>query len=70
MKMTTIAIPMKLKETLAEYGLKGESYAQIIERLCRTAEDKLLNDLIFNKEGFISIEEALEEANEKWPGSK
>jgi len=66
-KITTIAIPMKVKEEIQEYGMKGESYSDIIERLLKSAHERLLGDVLMNEEGCVTIEEALAEAKKRWP---
>jgi predicted CopG family antitoxin len=66
-KLTTIALPMKVKDELQEFGSKGESYSDIIERLLESARQRLLQDVLMNSEGFIPIEEAIKEAEKKWP---
>ena len=68
-KMTTIALPMSIKEGIAEYGLKGESYGQIIERLLKSARDRLLRDILMDETDSVTIEEARKELNKKWPKS-
>jgi predicted CopG family antitoxin len=66
MQTTTIAITKDAKKRIAEYGLKGESYDKIILRLLKSAEDRLLYDILFNEEGTVTIEEALAEVRGKW----
>ena len=66
-KNTTIAIPMGVKERIQEYGLKGESYAEILERLLKSAHERLLRDVLMNEEGCVSIEQAMAEAEKRWP---
>ena len=66
-KMTTIALPMKVKEGLQEYGMKGESYAEILERLLKSANERLLNDVLMDTSNCLSIDEARAELNKKWP---
>jgi len=66
-KITTIAIPLKIKEGIQEYGMKGESYADILERLLKSARERMISDVLMNDEGCISIEEAIAEAEKKWP---
>jgi hypothetical protein len=69
-KMTTIALPMKVKEGLQEYGMKGESYADILERLLKSANERLIHEVLMNTSNCVSIEEARAELNKKWPRSK
>ena len=70
MDNTTIAIRRDLKEKIMEFGNKGESYSEIIERLIESARERQLHDLLFNGKGFIPIEQAMAEARKKWPKSK
>ena len=67
MENTTIAIPKNLKEEIQEFGSKGEKYSEIIERLIKSAKERQLQDLLMDEEGFITIEEAMAEAEKKWP---
>jgi len=66
MEMTTIAIPKDLKKKIDEFGLKGESYADILSRLYKSARDRQLNDLLFDCGGCITVKDALERAKVKW----
>lgn len=69
-KKTTIAIPLHVKERIEEYGLKGETYAEIIERLLKSARERLLYDVLLDTSNCISIGEAREELEKRWPRSK
>ncbi len=66
-KMTTIAIPLKVKEGIQEYGLKGESYAEILERLLKSARERMIRDVLMDDKDCIPIEQALAEAEKRWP---
>jgi predicted CopG family antitoxin len=70
MENTTIAIKKDIKEKLMEFASKRETYSDVIERLLESAQQRLLNDVLFNEKGFIPIEEAMAEARKKWPKSK
>ena len=65
-KLTTIAVPMRVKEGIQEYGLKGESYSDILERLLKSARERMIHDVLMNDEDCITIEEALEDAKKRW----
>jgi hypothetical protein len=65
-KTTTIAIPMKVKEGIQRYGLKGESYSEIIVRLLKSAHERMLSDVLMDETDCITVEEALAEAKQKW----
>jgi len=67
MENTTIAIPKGLKEQMQEFGSKGETYSEIIARLIKSAKERQLQDILMDEEGFIPIEEAIKEAEKKWP---
>ena len=70
MDHTTIAIRKDLKEKIMEFATKKESYSDVIERLLKSAEQRLLHDVLMSEEGCITIEEARKELNKKWPRSK
>ena len=65
-KITTIAIPMKVKEELQQYGLKGESYSDVLVRLLKSAHERLLSDVLMDNTNCVSIEEALARAEKRW----
>ncbi len=67
MEMTTIALPKELKNKISEFGNKGETFADILERLHKSAVQRLFQDLLMSKKGCVTIEEVIEEANKKWP---
>lgn len=70
MDNTTIAIRRDLKEKMMEFATKKETYSDVIERLLKSAEQRLLNDVLFNSEGFISLDDFEKEVKKKWPKSK
>ncbi len=66
METTTIAIKTELKKKIMEFGMKGESYNEILERLVESARQRQLHDLLMNEEGTVTIEEAFAEAKKRW----
>ena len=66
MQNTTIAINPKVKAEIDQFGIKGESYSEIISRLIKSAKERQLNDLLMNEDDCISIEEALANAKKRW----
>jgi predicted CopG family antitoxin len=66
MDNTTIAIKRDLKEKIMEFGNKGESYSEIIERLIESARERQLHDLLMSDENTIPIGEALRKAKKEW----
>ena len=67
MEHTTIAIRKDLKEKIMKFATKKESYSEVIGRLLESAEQRLLHDVLMSKEGCVTIKEAIEETNKKWP---
>ena len=70
MTNTTIAIRKDLKEKIATFGNKGETFSDVIERLYESAVKRQLHDLLMSEENTISIKEARKELDKKWPRSK
>ncbi len=70
MEMTTIAVTKELKNKISEFGNKGETFSNILLRLYNNAAERQLQDLLYNEEGFIPIEQAMAEAEKRWPKSK
>jgi predicted CopG family antitoxin len=67
MENTTIALSKNLKERISQFGNKAESFSDILERLLKSAEQRLFHDLLMSNEGCVTIEEAIKEAETKWP---
>ncbi len=70
MKITTIQLSKETKDKIASFGTKGESYDEIINRIYSMAVKEQLRDFLMSAKGFIPIEEAIKEAEKKWPISK
>lgn len=70
MDHTTIAIRRDLKEKIATFGNKGETFSDVIERLYESAVKRQLHDLLMGEENTISIEEARKKLDKKWSRSK
>ena len=64
---TTIAISKEMKEKIAEFGNKGETYDDIIRRFYAIIVKEQLRQFLMSEKGFIPIEKALEEAHKRWP---
>ncbi len=56
-----------MKEKLSSFGTKGESYEEILERIYTIATKEQLKQFLMSEEGFVPIEEAIKEADTKWP---
>ncbi|MBT4136154.1 hypothetical protein HOD75_00235 [archaeon] len=65
--ITTIQLNKETKDKIASFGMKGESYDDILKRVYALAIKEQLKELIMSEEGFIPIEEAIKEADKQWP---
>lgn len=69
MDITTIQLSKEMKEKIASFGLKGESYDKILRRVYTLAVKEQFRQFLMSDEGYIPIEEAVKEAERKWPKS-
>ncbi len=67
MEITTIQLSKETKEKISSFGLKGESYDVILNRIYSLAVKEQLKDFLLNQKGFIPIDDAIKEADKKWP---
>ncbi len=69
METTTIQLSKETKDKISSFGIKGESYDVILKRIYALAVKEQLRAFMMSNEGFIPIEEAIKEADKKWPKS-
>ncbi len=67
MDITTIQLSKETKDKISSFGVKGESYDEILRRIYSLALKEQLRNFLMSDDGFIPIEEAMKEANKKWP---
>ncbi len=67
MEITTIQLSKETKDKISSFGVKGESYDEILKRIYSLAVKEQLRNFLMSDEGFIPIEEAIKEADKKWP---
>ena len=67
MDKTTIQISKEIKDKISSFGVKGESYEDILKRIYSIAVKEQLREFLMSDEGFVAIEEAIKEADKKWP---
>ncbi len=70
MDTTTIQLSKETRDKISSFGVKGESYDEIIKRIYSFAVKEQLRAFLLSSEGTISIEEARKELNKKWPRSR
>ncbi|HRZ85427.1 MAG TPA: hypothetical protein P5277_01475 [Candidatus Paceibacterota bacterium] len=66
MEITTIQLSKETKEKISSFGLKGESYDDIIRRVYSLAVKEQLRQFLMSDEGFVPVKDALERAKAKW----
>jgi len=67
MEITTIQLSKEMRDKISSFGVKGESYNEILKRIYSLAVKEQLREFLMSDEGFIPIEEAIKEADKKWP---
>ena len=67
MDITTIQLSKETKDKISSFGVKGESYDKILKRIYSLAVKEQLRNFLMSDEGFIPIEDAIKEADKKWP---
>ena len=70
MDITTIQLSRETKDKISSFGVKGESYEEILNRIYALAVKEQLREFLLSSENTISIQEARKELNKKWPKSK
>ena len=67
METSTIQLSRVMKDKISSFGTKGDSYDSIIRKIYSLAIKEQLREFLMSGEGFVPIEEAIKEADEKWP---
>lgn len=67
MEITTIQLSKETRDKIASFGIKGESYDEILKRIYSLAVKEQLRDFLMSDEGFMPIEDAIKEADKRWP---
>jgi len=67
MEITTIQLSKEIKDKISSFGVKGETYDKILRRVYSLAVKEQLREFLMSDGGFIPIEDAIKEADKKWP---
>lgn len=70
MEISTIQLSKETKEKISSFGVKGESYDEILKRIYSLAVKEQLREFLLSSENTISLDEFEKEINKKWPKSK
>ena len=63
---TTISISPEIRDKIKEFGNKGDTYTDILNKLYESAKQRQLQDLLMSEENCIPIETALKRAKKRW----
>lgn len=67
---TTIQVSKRVRDQISSFGLKGESFDTVLERIYKLAVKNQLKEFLMSSENCIPIEDARKEVEKKWPRSK
>ena len=67
---STIQLSHETKKLISSFGMKGESYEDIIKRIYNLAVKEQIRQFLMPSERYISIDEAIKEAEKLWPKSR
>ena len=67
---STIRLSPETKKMISSFGMKGESFEVIIKRMYDLAVKEHLRQFLMPSDRFIPIDEAIKEAEKKWPKSR
>ncbi len=63
---TTISISTETREKIKEFGSKGDTYTDILEKLYQSAKERQLQDLLMDESNCVPIKDALKRAKKRW----
>jgi hypothetical protein len=63
---TTISIPIEVRDEIKEFGIKGETYEDILRRLLKSARDRQLQELLMDENDTVPVRDALARARKEW----
>ena len=70
MDKTTIQLSKELKDKISSFGLKGESYDDVLRRVYNLAvKEQLRQFLMADESNYITLEEFKKEIDKEWPRS-
>jgi hypothetical protein len=66
-EITTIQLNKETKDKISSFGVKGESYDVILNKIYSMAIREQLKEFLMSNDGFVPIEDAIKEAEKQWP---
>ena len=70
MDISTIQLSKETKKKISSFGVKGDSYDDILKRIYSLAVKEQLREFLMSSEDCISLDEFEKEVNKNWPKSK
>ncbi len=70
MEITTIQLSKDMKNKIASFGLKKETYDDILRKIYALAVKQQLREFLMSSENTITLDEFQAEVEKKWPKSK
>jgi hypothetical protein len=66
MEITTIQLSKEIKDKISSFGVKGESYDEILKRIYALAVKDQLREFVMSSDNCVPVKDALERAKKKW----
>jgi hypothetical protein len=66
MEITTIQLSKETKDKISSFGVKGESYDEILKRIYSLAVKDQLREFLMSSDNCVPVKDALERAKKKW----
>jgi hypothetical protein len=66
MEITTIQLSKETKDKISSFGVKGESYDDILKRIYSLAVKDQLREFLMSDDNSVPVKDALERAKKKW----
>lgn len=67
---STIQLSAETKQLISTFGTKEDTYEEIIKRMYELAVKEQLREFLMSSENCLSLAEARNELEKKWPRSK
>ncbi len=66
MEITTIQLSKETKDKISSFGVKGESYDEILKRIYSLAVKDQLREFLMSSDNCVPVKDALERAKKRW----
>ena len=66
MEITTIQLSKETRDKICSFGVKGESYDEILKRIYSLAVKDQLREFLMSSDNCVPVKDALERAKKRW----